>query len=201
MDEVSARNNVANMLRYPLELAVSEPGFSYVLMPWMEAMAPALTRHANDELVAKYLTPAFPHPYTLENAFSYIAYAQHTTDEAILAIVRVDNSTLEREAIGSIGVIFDNDSTGKFGYWLGRLHWGKGIASAATRAFLEDLAANNHRELKRVEASVYVANVASQRVLEKNGFRWQRVEPTLPYRDGGALEANIFVKAIGDGPL
>lgn len=51
------------------------------------------------------------------------------------------------------------------GYWIGREHWGKGIA---TRALSEFLAIERTRPL---HAWVAVHNVGSIRVLEKCGFR------------------------------
>ena len=51
------------------------------------------------------------------------------------------------------------------GYWLGKEYWGRGIASAALRLYLED---ETHRPLL---ASVAEHNVGSRRVLEKAGFR------------------------------
>lgn len=51
------------------------------------------------------------------------------------------------------------------GYWIGREHWGKGVASAALSAFLRQVA------LRPLVAHVSERNVASIRVLEKCGFR------------------------------
>ena len=50
------------------------------------------------------------------------------------------------------------------GYWIGREYWGKGIATGALTAFLEEL-----RE-RPLRAHVAKHNVASLRVLEKCGF-------------------------------
>jgi RimJ/RimL family protein N-acetyltransferase len=57
------------------------------------------------------------------------------------------------------------------GYWLGREHWGRGIATDALREFLELV------DERPLQATVAHANHASVRVLEKNGFRLLRVEP------------------------
>lgn len=51
------------------------------------------------------------------------------------------------------------------GYWLGREHWGRGIATAALRLFLAEVAT------RPVHAHVAVANAGSVRVLRKCGFR------------------------------
>ena len=53
------------------------------------------------------------------------------------------------------------------GYWIGKEHWGQGIASAALRLYLDDVA--QHRPLL---ASVVEHNAGSRRVLEKAGFQF-----------------------------
>jgi RimJ/RimL family protein N-acetyltransferase len=50
------------------------------------------------------------------------------------------------------------------GYWIGREHWGRGVATAALRAFLEE---DRSRPL---HALVVTQNLGSIRVLEKCGF-------------------------------
>lgn len=50
------------------------------------------------------------------------------------------------------------------GYWIGRDHWGKGIASAALAAFLRV------EERRPLHARVAKRNFGSARVLEKCGF-------------------------------
>jgi RimJ/RimL family protein N-acetyltransferase len=54
------------------------------------------------------------------------------------------------------------------GYWLGREHWGKGIATAALRAFLQVV------EARPLHARVARHNAGSIRVLEKCGFTRHR---------------------------
>jgi RimJ/RimL family protein N-acetyltransferase len=51
------------------------------------------------------------------------------------------------------------------GYWIGREHWGRGVATAALRLFLAQLPA------RPLHAHVAKHNLASMRVLEKCGFR------------------------------
>ena len=52
------------------------------------------------------------------------------------------------------------------GYWIGKAYWGRGIASAALRLFLDDV--ERHRPLL---ATVVEHNAGSRRVLEKAGFQ------------------------------
>ena len=60
---------------------------------------------------------------------------------------------------------FIHDGRREVGYWIGREHWGGGIASAALAAFLEI-------ETRRpLYAGVVETNLGSLRVLEKCGFQ------------------------------
>jgi RimJ/RimL family protein N-acetyltransferase len=60
---------------------------------------------------------------------------------------------------------FVTDGERQVGYWIGREHWGKGIATAALRQLLEDL-----RE-RPLFARVAAGNHGSRRVLERCGFQ------------------------------
>jgi len=50
------------------------------------------------------------------------------------------------------------------GYWVGREHWGKGIASRALAEFVRQIPD------RPLHANVVTSNLGSIRVLEKNGF-------------------------------
>ena len=50
------------------------------------------------------------------------------------------------------------------GYWIGREHWGRGIATRALALMVEEVA------FRPLHARTARGNVASQRVLERNGF-------------------------------
>jgi RimJ/RimL family protein N-acetyltransferase len=63
--------------------------------------------------------------------------------------------------IGSWGDAGEREVT----YWIGRFYWGKGIATCALSAFL------TVDESRPLHARIAYDNVASQRVLEKCGFR------------------------------
>jgi RimJ/RimL family protein N-acetyltransferase len=84
--------------------------------------------------------------------------------------LRADETLLNRvivvddEVAGTIGSWGDSGER-EITYWIGRSHWGKGIATGALNAFL---AVERSRPL---HARVAYDNVASRRVLEKCGFR------------------------------
>jgi RimJ/RimL family protein N-acetyltransferase len=67
--------------------------------------------------------------------------------------------------VGSISS-WDNQGTREVTYWLGREHWGKGLATRALAEFLASV-----ETTRPVQAATAIDNVGSQRVLAKCGFR------------------------------
>lgn len=80
-------------------------------------------------------------------------------DDSVMA-----KTVLFDEQVAGNVVSFDMEGQRLVGYWIGKRHWGKGVATRALSAFLElDTARPLH-------ARVAASNVASIRVLEKCGF-------------------------------
>ena len=67
------------------------------------------------------------------------------------------------EVAGNV-LAFDQSGRRMVGYWIGREHWGRGIATRALAAFLAELPE------RPLHATVAPGNAASVRVLEKCGF-------------------------------
>ena len=70
---------------------------------------------------------------------------------------------VEGRVAGNI-VSWEHDGERDVGYWIGREHWGKGVATAALTAFLVEL------DTRPLHAHVAAHNIGSIRVLEKCGF-------------------------------
>ena len=76
---------------------------------------------------------------------------------------------LDGQVAGNIGS-WPQDGVRLVGYWIGKEHWGKGVATRALAAFL-------HLVTERpLYAHVAKHNVGSIRVLEKCGFSLEREE-------------------------
>ena len=80
---------------------------------------------------------------------------------------------------GNIGS-WSQDGHQEVGYWIGKEHWGKGIASEALALLLKEVA------VRPIYAVVISSNAASIRVLEKAGFVFERMDgPQRVYRVDG----------------
>ncbi len=92
------------------------------------------------------------------------AFMEHWTtkilgDRSVVAKVIV----VDGEVAGNI-LSFEQSGERKVGYWIGRDHWGRGVATKALSAFLQLLSE------RPLFAHVAKHNLASIRVLEKCGF-------------------------------
>ena len=91
------------------------------------------------------------------------------------AKIQADHTTINRtvligdEVAGNIGSWIQDDRR-LIGYWIGREHWGKGVATSALRKFVDLLSE------RPLFAHVAKHNVGSIRVLEKCGFEAQSEE-------------------------
>jgi RimJ/RimL family protein N-acetyltransferase len=65
---------------------------------------------------------------------------------------------------GSVSSYVDEDEHREVTYWIGKLYWGKGIATCALSAFLD------HSKVRPLYARAAKDNIGSLRVLEKCGF-------------------------------
>jgi RimJ/RimL family protein N-acetyltransferase len=79
--------------------------------------------------------------------------------------------------------------TVELGYWLFVEARGRGVATRAVRALVED---SHSRGINRVEAHVRIGNVASERVLERAGFEREGVKRRLLRHGGARVDATLF---------
>jgi RimJ/RimL family protein N-acetyltransferase len=80
-------------------------------------------------------------------------------DEAVTVRTIVWNDEIAGNVLG-----WPRNDERLVGYWLGRDYWGRGIATRALAAFLDELTA------RPLRAHVATSNLGSIRVLEKCGF-------------------------------
>lgn len=75
----------------------------------------------------------------------------------------------------TLSVVSREHGLGSLGYTMGERHRERGVATAALRAMLPVAFAPGGADLARLEAAAAVENVASRRVLEMVGFRFEGI--------------------------
>lgn len=159
------------------------------LRPYRSGDAAAMCTVADDFMVARWMTRAFPHPYTRNDAEEWIAHASSDTRGRFLAI------EVDGVLTGGIGVEpFSGERSGgaAFGYWLGRTYWGRGIGTDAARTLADSALRSG---LRRLEARIFAPNVASARVLEKCGFKLEGcLRAFYLDRDDNVCDALLFAR-------
>lgn len=159
----------------------------FKLRPFTMDDVDSLAKHANNPRIAMFLTDAFPHPYTKEDAVRFITLASKDNPARIFAI------EVNGEVAGGIGIHPQADiykRNAELGYWLAEHYWGKGIISKAIPLAVK-IAFENY-DIDRVFARPFSTNGASQRVLEKAGFALEaRFEKTL-IKNGELIDELVY---------
>lgn len=125
-----------------------------------------LAEEANDPHVANGLRDYFPHPYSVDDALRFIDTVFEKTGPVTDFIITADG-----QIAGIMGLFIGEDvyrCNAEIGYWVGRRFWGRGIATEAVAQAVRY--AWTTLPVDRVYAEVFSNNLASQRVLLKNGF-------------------------------
>jgi RimJ/RimL family protein N-acetyltransferase len=108
--------------------------------------------------------PGYPSPFTHE-VMEMVAEAPQPGRFGPYFMVRKADDAI----VGEIGCsVEDASATGKVGYTVVELCWGRGYATEALRALLGHVLAEP--DMRRVVAETMVENVASRRVMEKAGM-------------------------------
>lgn len=161
------------------------------LRPYRMDDAAALVRYANNPNIVRWLRDRFPHPYTLENAAEFLNVAACCSDDSLEFVLAIE---VGNETVGGIGVIRGTDIervSAELGYWLGETFWGRGIVTAAIRAFAPW--AMDRWGLTRLHADVFPDNPASGRVLEKSGFQLESIKQRALIKRGEIYDAHCYV--------
>jgi RimJ/RimL family protein N-acetyltransferase len=142
------------------------------------ADAEALARLANDVHVAENLGN-LPHPYGIADARAFIENTEVSAARVNFGIYLKRSGKADAEFVGTVSLMPRDGERFSLGYWIGRPHWGKGIATEAARAIVDF--AFQRLDASAVAGSARVTNGASRRVMEKCGFQYagQGMGPSL----------------------
>lgn len=160
----------------------------FTLRPFEHTDLSALVRNANDPSIAAFLSDAFPHPYTEEAGRNFLEEAINKNPPLRRCIA------IDGVCCGAIGLHPKPDlwrHNMELGYWLGKSYRGQGIMTEAIRQMVQ-LGFSTFPDIKRIYASTFLANVASQRVLEKAGLMREAELKGTIVKDGVVHDELIY---------
>ena len=137
-----------------------------------------------------FLSDRLPYPYTEADADWWLGMvAENEGKEGAWRAIVMDG-----RIVGSISVeslANDQRNAGSIGYMILTPFWSQGIGTEAVR----QICGISFRELAldRIIGEVFPENLASARLLEKNGFQLERTKIGGVVKDGKAMDVKIFV--------
>jgi RimJ/RimL family protein N-acetyltransferase len=134
-----------------------------LLRPGFPEDAPALAAALADEAIARNLATV-PWPFRMRDAEAFLASPRDPVLPSLLIFERTGGAP---RLVGSCGLGRWPSGAVEMGTWIARPFWGRGFASEACAALVEIARTLG---LARLEASHFLDNPASARVLEKLGF-------------------------------
>lgn len=158
-----------------------------ILKPWETRDADALVKYADNPKITQFMSDGFAGVSTPEGVAKFIAFANSGSDKIYRAI------ELNGEVVGGIGVMVQTDihcKNAELGYWLAEPFWGKGVTTKAIEMIVFE--AFEQLDVTRIFAKPFHTNKASQRVLEKAGFRLEAILEKAVFKNGEYLDEFIY---------
>ena len=150
------------------------------LRHWTQADAMKLTSLCN-AVDRRFLSDRLPNPYMEKDAEEWLKMV--TDNDTITGIYRA--IVYDGKLIGSISVEKKDDDA-EIGYMLLNEYSNKGIGTEAVRQVCS--IAFKILTLEQITANVFQPNIASIRVLLKNGFKYKGAIPNAVIKDGDVYD-------------
>ncbi|KAH7378773.1 GCN5-related N-acetyltransferase-like protein [Pyrenochaeta sp. MPI-SDFR-AT-0127] len=161
----------------------------------------SMAQYANNPIVAKYMSLAFPDPYTLSSAETWITTNLKLPHQNNFGIAEKGSPNVH---IGGIGLKPGDDvnaHTAEVGFWVGVDYWGKGYTTEALEAFTRwafETREIDGKKLTRLWGGVFSGNVASMRCFEKCGYSKEGVLKGHCVKRGEVMDMHVFGMTKGD---
>ena len=158
------------------------------LHSWTPADKPALMALCN-AVDRTYLSDRLPYPYSEADAGWWLGMvAGNDGKEGVWRAIVADS-----QIVGSISVermADEQRNVGSIGYMILMPFWSQGIGTEAVRQICG--IAFRELALERIIGEVFPENLASARVLEKNGFRLEETKAGAVVKGGKAMDVKVY---------
>ena len=170
-------------------------GMKIELVKWSPAMKRELMAVCNG-VDRTFLSNRMPDPCTEEAADWWLGMvSEHDGKDGVFRAVVVDGKVAGNISVERKTDVYCRDA--EIGYSLLPEYRSRGIMTEAARRICE--LAFPELDLVRITGLVYVPNVASQRVLEKNGFVREGVQRNAVFKNGRIWDLCLYGKLKESG--
>lgn len=197
-----------------------------VLRPYHISDLEPMCAAANDTQIVRYMRDAFPYPYDREAGLTWLKICKAeglpvddaakpetpapSTPATPSPDLNVAICLLDGTFVGSTGLrAMSPDGTDRYtrevGYWIGRAHWGRGLATEVAAGLgrwalspASGVLTSDGQPLRRIEAGVYAENVASSIVLERAGYVREGVRRQAVIKNGVMQDVVIYGLVASD---
>lgn len=160
------------------------------LRKWTKAEKDDLIRICN-EVDRSNLSDRMPKPYTEESADWWLdMVSEHDGRDGLFRAISVDDVIVGNISIEQKEDVYRRD--GEIGYLLLEKYKRQGIMTEAVRRICE--LGFSELNILRITGVVYAPNLASRRVLEKNGFLQEGMQKNAVYKDGKVYDLCLYGK-------
>ena len=160
------------------------------LVKWTQETKHELIKICN-AVDRSWLTNRLPCPYTEESADWWLSMvSEHDGKDGVFRAIEA-----EGKIVGNISVEQKSDvycKDGEIGYLLLTECQSKGIMTEAVHQICD--IAFSELDIFRITGLVFAPNIASMRVLEKNGFACEGLQKDAVYKDGQIYDLYLFGK-------
>ena len=162
-----------------------------LITEWKIEYAKDLAAALNNRKILDNLRDGLPYPYTENDAKEFINAMQSADKNEVFSFAIV----FENKCIGSIGIFRQENihfKTAELGYYLAEEYWGRGLMTQAVKEICDYVFDNS--DILRIFAEPFADNIASQRVLENNGFNFEGILKKNAYKNGRVVDMKMYAK-------
>lgn len=160
----------------------------FILRPFELADLDDLVANINNYKIYRY-TLKIPFPYTKKDGIDFLQKQlkkQRSKNRKNWDFAIIIDGTVS----GGISLELEKNNQAELGYWLAEKEWGKGIMTKVTKKIIEF--GFNDLNLRKIHAYTFLANTASQRVLEKAGLKKIKMVPQHGKKEGKRIDEYYF---------
>lgn len=144
-----------------------------------------------DRMDRSYLSERLPKPYEKKDAQWWIEMvSEKEGKEGVFRSIKVDGHIVGNISVEKKEDVYRKDA--EIGYFLDTAAWSKGIMTEAVREICEIAFAR--LDIVRITGLVYKPNIASRKVLEKNGFELEGTMRNAVFKNEELLDLCLYGK-------